>query len=117
MRALPINVYRGPFGDCTNGGVSSRHDTLMLICDEGFLDIDPKDPPDNLVKIVKRKFCGETIYHIEPYAEPTGVGWMMGGNYAATADSRFSKMVGGMYGAVAIHDRQESQEMYDLLSR
>lgn len=117
MRALPVEVFRSCNGDCTNGGMSSRHDTLYVVCDDGFVDIDTKNPPDNLAKVVKRDFFGRTIYHIEPYAEPDHVGWMMGGNYAATPDSRFSKMIGGMYGAVAIHDRQETQELYDMLSR
>ena len=113
MKALPVEVFRSGLGDCTNGGMSSRHDTLYVICDRGFIDIDPKNPPDNLAKVVKRR----TIYHIEPYTPATQIGWMMGGNYAATSDARFSDMIGGMYGAVAIHDRQESQELYDLLSR
>ena len=117
MKALPVEVFRSGLGDCTNGGISSRHDTLYVICDRGFIDIDPKNPPENLAKVVKRTIFGRTIYHIEPYAPATHVGWMMGGNYAATSDSRFSDMIGGMYGAVAIHDRQESQELYDLLSR
>jgi hypothetical protein len=42
---------------------------------------------------------------------------MMDGNYASSSDARFSRLIGGMYGAVAIHDRQESQEMYEMLSR
>ena len=118
MKALPISVYRNArFGDCTNGGISGRYDRLLLVCDDGFIDIDDDNLPENLVKVVKRRLFGSDVYHIEPVAKPNGVGWMMGGNYGATSDSRFSKMVGGMYGAIAIHDRQESQELYDLLSR
>lgn len=117
MRALPIYVYRNNrFGDCTNGGISSKYDTLLLICEHGYIDIDETNPPEELVKMVKRERWGKTIYHIEPYARPQHLGWMAGGNYAESSDSRFGDMI-NFYGAVAIHDRQETQELYDLLSR
>ena len=119
MKALPVDVFRHSHGDCTNNGVSSRYETLYLICDEGFVDVDENNPPDNLVKLVKRNFPWhkDPIYHIEPFVDPEGAGWMMGGNYAATSDSRFQRMVGDMYGAVPIHDRQETYEMYEFSSR
>ena len=46
---------------------------------------------------------------------------MMGGNYAATSDSRFGeavrKRIGpNFYGAVPIHDRFETPEQYRALS-
>ena len=117
MKALPITVFRAARGtDCTNGGISSRFSELLCVCDEGYISIDEGNPPENLVKIVKRKFAGEVIYHVEPVNKPEHIGWMAGGNYAASSDSRFSRMIGGMYGALSIHDRQETQEMYDLLS-
>ena len=112
MKALPVYVYRSGFADCTNGGISSKFNDLLVVCDEGFVDVDENDPPKNLAKLVKRHLFGGDIYHIEPYDAPKGAGWMMGGNYAATSDSRFSRMVGGMYGAVAIHDRQEGWKEY-----
>jgi len=117
MKALPIYVYRSCFGDCTNGGISSCYDRLLCVCDNGFIDVDADNPPENLVRIVKRSLFGRDVFHVEPVAAADGVGWMAGGNYAASSDSRFSDMIGGMYGAVAIHDRTESQELYDLLSR
>lgn len=116
MKALPISVYREGRGDCTNGGISSRFRELLVICDRGHINIDENNPPENLVKVVKRHLFGRDVFHLEPVKRPDGCGWMMGGNYGATSDSRFSEMLGGFYGAVAIHDRQESQELYDLLS-
>lgn len=107
IKALPINVYKTGRVDCTNGGISSRYDVLLCVCDEGFVDVDEKNPPENLVKVVKRRMFGQDLYHIAPYADPDGIGWMFGGNYAATSDSRFGRMIGEMYGALAIHDRQE----------
>ena len=117
MKALPIYVYRNNrLGDCTNGGISSKYNELLLICDKGYINIDENNPPENLVKMVERNMWGTTLYHIEPYAKPQHLGWMAGGNYAESSDSRFSDMI-NFYGAVSIHDRQETQEMYDLLSR
>lgn len=116
MRALPIDVYRHGKNDYTNGGVSSRFSELLLLCDRGFINIDEENPPENAVKLVKRHLFGRDVYSIEPLKKPEGAGWMMGGNYGATSDSRFSEMLGGMYGAVAIHDRQETWADYRLYS-
>lgn len=116
IRVQPINVYRNGKYDCTNNGISSRFDELLCVCPDGFKTVDMDNPPENLVKVVKREFAGRMIYHVEPCVEPNGAGWMMGGNYAATSDSRFSALVDGQYGAIAIHDRQESWENYELLS-
>ena len=107
MKALPIDVYRRKGVDCTNDGISSKYDTLLLACDEGFLDVDESDPPENLVKINKRFLGGAYVYRVVPYNKPTGAGWMFGGNFAYTSDSRFHRMLGDVYGAIAIHDRQE----------
>jgi hypothetical protein len=43
------------------------------------------------------------------------IGGMDGGNYLTRSDSRFSEITGVPY-PVAIHDRYETQEEYDLLS-
>ena len=59
-----------------------------------------------LVKIVPAVLDDKNRYSPDPR-------WtMMGGNYAATSDSRFHEAVrritgGGSYGAVPIHDRIE----------
>lgn len=116
MKALRLSVYRDELEDCTNGGISAEYNQLLVVSDNGFIEIDENKPPENTVKLVKRNLFGKTMYHLEPLVAPNGLGWMFGGNYAATSDSRFSEMIGGMYGAVAIHDRQESQEEYDILS-
>ena len=116
LKAIPVDVYRHGGSDCTNGGISSRFSSLLVACDDGWIPVDEDNLPANLCKLVKRHLFGRDIYHIEPYKEPNGVGWMAGGNFAHTSDSRFDRAIGGMYGAVAIHDRCESQELYDMLS-
>ena len=116
MKALSIDVYRRNGVDCTNGGISGKYNTLLVLCDDGNVTIDPDNLPENLVKVVHRHLFGRDVYHIEPVVSPTGAGWMAGGNYAASCDSRFNNLIGNIYGAVSVHDRQESWEMYDMLS-
>ena len=119
MKALPIEVYvtkRHKDCDCTNGGISSKYEQLLLVCDEGYVTIDEKNPPENLVKVVTRNFGFGTYRHIEPVAkvDEGKVGWMDGGNLAYSCDSRFSRLAGDY--PLCIHDRQDTQEVYDQLS-
>ena len=115
MRALPIEVYRNTsFGDCTNDGITSRYDSLLLVCDEGFIKIDEDNLPENLVVLKTRRFGFGEHKHIEPYAKTDKgcVGWMAGGNIAYSCDSRFREM--SQY-PLNVHDRQETQEDYNAM--
>ena len=115
MKALPIQVHTSKHGlsdmDCTNGGVSGRHHTLLLIHELGHIDIDCTE--DNLVELTTR--MGHPI--IVPHYKPKNVvGPMFGGN-SADGDSVFTKIVEkaigrGFYGTVKIHDRFETVEQY-----
>lgn len=119
MRAISIEVYSNrKYRGCANGGISEKYDELLLVHDRGNIEIDENNLPENLVKVVVRNMFGKEVRHIEPYNRPDrgNVGWMAGGSYAASCDSRFRE-VAGHYGALSIHDRQESQQMYDELSR
>lgn len=111
MRALPISVYKSNSSDCTNGGITSKYSSLLLVCEDGFIEVDETNPPENLVKVVTRKLFGKEYKHIEPYARPTELGWMAGGNLAYTCDSRFPSDY-----PLSVHDRQETQELYNMLS-
>lgn len=116
MRALPINVYKHKGNDYSNYGITSRYDELLLICDDGYVKIDEENPPENLVKIVTRHLFGKDYKHIEPFAPKQSgcVGYMNGGTMAYSSDSRFSRL--SEY-PLCVHDRQETQECYDFLSR
>ena len=113
MKALRIEVYRNGY-DCTLGGVSSKFNELLLVCERGNTDVDENNLPENLVKIVTRNIFGMEYKHIEPYLPATQVGWMAGGNIGYTCDSRFTEM--STY-PLSIHDRQESQAVNDMMSR
>lgn len=114
MKALPIEVYRNNRTDSTNGGISSKYGTLLLICDEGYVDIDENNPPENLVKVSEHR-CGFSTYKLlDPVARPQHLGWMFGGNLAYSSDSRYSRLAGQ---PLPIRDRQETQETYPVNER
>jgi len=106
---LLVDVYKNGKYDCTNGGVSARNIKGLCLTNVSG----PFDPSDDYpaAKLVKQTFgFGSSVKVIPEEAE--GKWTMMGGNYAATSDSRFSdkieEMLGhGFYGAVPIHDRVE----------
>ena len=118
INALSIMVYRGPLGDCTNNGISSRYNTLLVACPDGNHVIDTDfGIPDNFCHLRRRELFGGTtiVYDIRPADVSNGEiidrgrrWYMMGGNFAYTSDGRFRDMLKGFCGAVPIHDRVEN---------
>jgi len=105
MKAINVSVYwNDQYRKCAIGGISEKYNELLLLHDEGNLDV--KGDEENLCKVVYRKIGGRDVYHIEPMASK-GKLFSMGGSFANSSDSRFSELVGGQYGAIAIHDRVE----------
>ena len=107
---LLVNVYKTEGRDCTNGGVSSKWNIkgLCLINVPGPFNPSEDYPAAQLVK--QSFYFGDSVKIIPEECE--GKQTMMGGNYAATSDSRFSEMIEyflghSFYGAVPIHDRVE----------
>lgn len=114
MRALRVGIFTDKgIGNCSNHGISERFDHVLLLHDEGNVDVDMNDPPENLCKAVRRIICGREYIHIEPVARPTGAGWMSGGCLCYTCDSRFMDI--SRY-ALSLHDRQETWEQYEANS-
>lgn len=108
VKGLTVWVYRSGLGDCSMNGISSRYDTLILIGEgvEGPVDVDLENPPENVVKLVKRKIFGREEYlHVEPLDGSSNGGgkwYMSGGNLAYSCDSRFPNRY-----PLSIHDRYE----------
>ena len=120
VRAITAEIlkYRGE--DYSNRGLSSRFDEVYVICEDGNHVFDSiEETPENTVRVVERHLFGRTVYHCEPvHGKRSGcVGWMAGGCYVSSSDSRFSAQHENFYGALSLHDRQETQELYDMLSR
>lgn len=118
VKALDLAVYSNErTRRCANGGWTEEHDGLYVACPEGCWEVDEDDPA--LFDLIRGPFG---IVYLRPRNGGEGVGPMMGGSYAGTSDSRFSRMCEELtghpwHGAVAVHDRYESQELYDRLSR
>jgi hypothetical protein len=124
-RGLRVDVLRPSHDDSTLGGVSAQANELTVV---GVLDrtedrdateitplparsrVHPVTDRAPAVVLVKRRVNGlaGVILHLAPLEQvQAGRHGAMGGNYAATTDSRFSLLTGGLYGAVAVHDRFE----------
>jgi len=111
-----VNVYKTSYGDdplgctdCTNGGISSKTNTLCVTNVDG--PFSPSDKHPAAVLVMAEPIGGRKILRIEP-ADADGKWTMFGGNYGGTSDSRFGEkcreLLGqSWYGAVAIHDRIE----------
>ena len=118
VKALRLDVFSNPsYRSCANGGWTERNDVLYVACPEGNWEIEETDPA--LFDLVLGPFG--TI-HLRPRNGGEGAGPMMGGSYAGTSDSRFTRMCEELtgypwHGAVAVHDRYESRELYERLSR
>lgn len=101
LKGLVINVYKSGNIDCTNNGISSKVNKVLL-CGEGIPEIFEESEDCPPVRLVKRNLQNGEYLHVEPWERPTGAGWMYGGNIADTSDSRKPWKY-----AVHIHDRQE----------
>lgn len=117
---ISLEIFKNRGRDCSNGGLSDNYNTCYIECKRGWID-EGNVPEDAIVKVVKGALG--TI-HLEPIKAVPGdsVGYMFGGCYVATSDSRFSELVEEetgvhFYGAIALHDRTETWHEYEVLSR
>jgi len=112
MKGLPCEIFKDNMGDCTNNGSSSKATRALLIGEgvDGWMNTSEcSDMP--IYKIVRRNICNKEYLHVEPIEQPKGAGWMAGGNFLYTCDSRFPNSY-----PLSIHDRQETWEQYEHLS-
>lgn len=120
LRGLLVGVLRSSFGDCTNGGVTDRFSSFVLVNPAlpGYAEVFAPDANTPALKVVKRVIGGHTYVHAEPIELPPAghVGWMAGGNFIWTSDGRYAGLTGVGY-PIAVHDRSESLELYEALSR
>ena len=112
-KGISADVLRGRY-ESTNGGVSSKYDSFLIIdpsIERGNIESKSTTPE---LKLVRRNLPdGSEYVHAEPL-EPVkkgNVGYMFGGNFIHTSDSRFPNDY-----PIPIHDRQETQEDYNHLS-
>jgi len=105
MKGLILNIYKDSKGDCSNGGISSYCDQVVLVGPE-FDEI--FDAADDMpaVKLVKREIGDSTYIHAEPVDACPGdkIGYMAGGSFVHSSDSRVRRVL--QY-PIALHDRAE----------
>lgn len=115
MKAISVGIFEDKrIGNCSNNGISERFDSILIEHERGWIDVDEKNPPENFCVIVRRELWGEEHDYVRPYREANGVGWMYGGCIVDSSDGRWGELTTH---PLRLHDRTESQEMYDLLSR
>jgi len=118
MKALMVSVYTDGGCDCTNGGPSSRHRDMFVLCDKGPFDIAEDD--ERLLYVQYRRLFGQVYAELVPYSMRDE--WtMFGGNFGYDCDSRFSEMVEAetgypCRGVLPIHDRVETREEQRMYS-
>lgn len=106
---LLVEVYKWSLGDCTNGGVSSKHNKLCIINMEG-----PFEPRDDApaALLIQHPSVKEHCYIVPKELIDSSRVFMSGGNFAYSSDTRFWQAVNKLTGtkgsfAVSIHDRTE----------
>lgn len=110
VHALPVDVYRFRYGDCSNNGISNRFSELLIACPDGQRSFDPSVE-------IPLNFCMVSWYMGNARIVPACVsddgriverpGWFMyGGNIADASDSRWYDLTGVRY-PLHIHDRKE----------
>jgi hypothetical protein len=90
MRGLHVSIYRNArWGDASNGGVSGKAESALLV-GPGIPEIFAESEGVPVLKLVRRNIGGEYL-HAEPVVgkDATKVGYMFGGNFIYTSDSRF----------------------------
>ena len=110
IHCLPVEVYRFPLGDCTNGGVSSFCDELLVACESGHRTFDAdKEMPLNFCAVFQRYgiayLCPADVCVDGTILQRPGW-WMFGGNIADSSDSRWHELIDSYY-PLHIHDRKE----------
>jgi len=111
LKGLSVTVYRFT-QDCTNGGITAKKDSLILV-GEGVAEVFEVGEDEIYLKLVKRNLFGSEYIHAEPVGQTKNdVGYMMGGNFIYSSDSRFREI--NAY-PIPVHDRSESQALYDSM--
>jgi hypothetical protein len=111
MKGLLVGIYESKeFGNSSNGGISGRVKSVIL-CGKGIPEIFESCSEHPAVLLDKK--MGNYLYCYPAEGKNSSmVGWMMGGAFVYSSDSRFPSDY-----PIPLHDRQETQELADILSR
>lgn len=107
VNALRVGIFENKsIGNCSNNGISSRYDSILLVCADGNIELDADNLPENVCTVCYDDVCGKEYAYIEPVSDPNQGyrGWMFGGCLCYSSDSRFTEI--SQY-PLKLHDRQE----------
>lgn len=113
-KGMLVFVYRDCHDDCTGGGITGKLDQMVLVGVDGPFQVKDDEP---YLELVRRNLFGGEYLHAEPRNvgdKSNLVGPMFGGNFVYTSDSRFNAV--SKY-PIPVHDRWETRQAYDSLSR
>jgi hypothetical protein len=106
LKGLPCYVYRSLLGDATLGGLSSTHDSLLVIGIEGYETVEEADELGRAIFVLDRSDPNNLKVVPFPIDYPRGrFAW--GGNFVHACDSRFAKV---SKHPIPIHDRDMTKE-------
>ena len=100
-KGITANVYFPSYGDCSAGGITSKV-KHVTVCGPGVPELSEACEGSPAVRLMEMYANGKTYIRLEPEERPTGNGWMFGGCFAYSSDSRFPAKY-----PIPIHDRQE----------
>lgn len=123
MRSILVFPLVPSIGDCTNGGVTSNNKSLRLFsADTTDEEVDDfyKEFPERkhlAIRVMKETNPIYTVRAELVFKKSNSEGtYMAGGNFVYTSDSRYKEVTGVQY-PISVHDRFESWEMYEAMSR
>jgi hypothetical protein len=110
-KGILVFVLRSALGDCTNGGITSKRESVILV-GPNLPELSEVKPGEAYLKVVRNPVKG---FHAEPAVNGAKlgeglVGPMFGGNFVTTSDDRFCKPYGDV---VRVHDRFETVQQYN----
>ena len=107
-KGLPVSIYRSDY-DCELNFLHGKKNAVLTGVGIPELDEPSEEYPELLLMVPKGKYN-----YCEPTkATPEGhTSYMSGGTFIYSCDSRFP-----FEGAIPVHDRTETWELYDRMSR
>lgn len=103
IKGLLCDIYKPPYGDCSNGGLSSKCSQVIL-AGKGIPEIFFPNEEHPLVRLERRNLSHMDVPYLTIYPYGMGMDWMFGGCFVYSSDSRFNVI--SKY-PIPLHDRRE----------
>ena len=102
---LTCEVYKWSLGDCSNDGLSSRYNSVLVVTEDEIAKLSEEE----LQRAVRLEQRTRDYWCLRPVLPvPRGhVGYMSGGSFVYSCDSRWREVSGGIPYPLSLHDRTE----------